>query len=165
MKMILHDLSQQEFEALYPSVDANTTVISDDGAIRHCVGCFGCWIKTPGVCMLKDGYQGMGELLSKCDEAVIISQCVYGTFGPFVKNVVDRSIPYILPYFVMTNGTMRHKKRYKNTFDLTVHFYGDVTEKEKETAKRFVEAMCVDFHCGKHNVYFHEDVPAEGVTK
>jgi len=24
------------------------------------------WIKTPGLCIIKDGFENMGELLSKC---------------------------------------------------------------------------------------------------
>jgi multimeric flavodoxin WrbA len=22
--------------------------------LRHCVGCFGCWVKTPGMCVARD---------------------------------------------------------------------------------------------------------------
>ncbi|WP_407654270.1 MULTISPECIES: hypothetical protein [Caproicibacterium] len=35
--------------------------------------------------------------LSQCDELILISKCCYGGFSPFVKNVLDRSIPYIHP--------------------------------------------------------------------
>ena len=166
MKILLHDLSVIEFEALYPNTDMNTTVISDNGAIHNCIGCFGCWLKTPGVCVLKDNYNNMGELLSKCDELKIISRCIYGSYSPLIRNVLDRSISYLLPYFISKNAETHHAMRYKNKISLSVHFYGsDITENEKETAKRLVKANCINF-CDKYNVNFHtrfQDL--EGVVK
>lgn len=104
MKIIIHDLSQQEFAVLYPYSDMDNIIILDNGSICNCIRCFGCWTKTPGVCVLKDGYNNMGELLLKCNELVIVSKCIYGSYSPIVRNVLDRSIPYLLPYFVFRNS-------------------------------------------------------------
>ena len=46
MNVIIHDLSQEDFERLFPVPPKDTTVISDKGTIQKCVGCFGCWLKT-----------------------------------------------------------------------------------------------------------------------
>ena len=48
MNLIIHDIEKAQFEALFPSVDENTKIIYDNGNIKSCIGCFGCWIKTPG---------------------------------------------------------------------------------------------------------------------
>ncbi|WRS27183.1 flavodoxin family protein [Oscillospiraceae bacterium MB08-C2-2] len=161
MKIILHDLNQQEFTAWQLNKDADTIIISDNGTIRHCIGCFGCWIKTPGVCVLKDGYSNMGELLSQCDELIIISQCVYGSYSPFIRNVWDRSIPYLLPYFITKNAETHHKSRYQNTFLLSVHFYGDnITQEERETATALVEANGVNFYSTGNTAYFYDSLHA-----
>lgn len=159
MKIILHDLNQQEFSGLYPNNDTDTVIISDNGTIHNCIGCFGCWIKTPGVCVLKDGYSNMGELLSKCNELVIISRCIYGSYSPFIRNVLDRCIPYILPYFVSINGETHHKNRYENTIVLSVYFYGeDITKREQETAKALVKANGINFYFSESKAYFHKDL-------
>lgn len=159
MKIIIHDLSQQEFAALYLGSDKDTAIISDNGAIRNCIGCFGCWIKTPGICVLKDDYRNMGELLSKCNKLVIISKCVYGSYSPFVRNILDRSIPYLLPYFVSRNGATHHKNRYENAISLSVHFYGDdISEREQKTAKALVEANGINFYSSESNAYFHKNL-------
>lgn len=158
MKVIIHDLSQKKFTELDLNIDKNDTVISDNGTIHHCIGCFGCWIKTPGICVLKDDYNNMGEILSKCSELVIISECVYGSYSPFIRNVLDRSIPYLLPYFVYINNETHHKQRYKNNITLSVHFYGnDISIAEKKTAKSLVKANGVNFYLSESEVYFHEN--------
>lgn len=157
MKIILHDLDQTEFIQLYPNIDTNDVIISDNHTIHNCIGCFGCWIKTPGICVLKDDYNNMGELLSKCDELIIISKCIYGSYSPFIRNVLDRCIPYLLPYFVEINGETHHKNRYNNTFVLSVHFYGDdITEKERATAKALVKANGINFYSSENKIFFYE---------
>ena len=156
-------MSATDFNALYPSLDKNTHVLSDDNTIRNCIGCFGCWVKTPGVCVLKDGYENLGHLLSTCEELVIISRCVYGSYSPFVRNVLDRSIPYLLPYFVSLGGETHHKNRYNNAIDLRVHFYGaDITPGEAETARALVQANSINFYVSQHNVSFHPNPQAIG---
>ncbi len=159
MKMIVHDLQQQEFAGWVDDPNAELMVISDNGTIRQCMGCFGCWTKTPGVCVIKDGYQNIGELLSKCDELIIISKCTYGSYSPFILNVLNRSISYMLPYFVTKNGETHHRNRYDNQFALSVHFYGDdITEAEMGTARNLVAANSMNLYSIGNNVYFHNSL-------
>lgn len=156
MKIIIHDLRSTDFEDFGLKTDINTMVIADNGKIRPCIGCFGCWVKTPGTCVLKDGYENMGELLSVCEELIIISKCIYGSYSPFVRNILDRSISYLLPYFKTKNGETHHRNRYNNHVALSVHFYGeDITEAEKKTAENLVAANSVNFYTTGNQVYFH----------
>ncbi|MDR2922943.1 MAG: NAD(P)H-dependent oxidoreductase, partial [Treponema sp.] len=112
MNILIHD--RKDINKILKDNSEKTVVISDNGKIKPCICCFGCWIKTPGQCVIKDGFDNMGELWSKCNKLTIISQCFYGGYSPFVKNVLDRSVcPYQLPYFIKTKGEMRHPKRYK----------------------------------------------------
>lgn len=157
--MIIHDLSKEQEkkvlsnlriqELLPKSASSNDTeemIVSDNGTIRNCVGCFGCWIKTPGACIIRDDYGDMGELLAKSSELLVISRCCYGGFSPFVKNVFDRSISYVHPKFTIRKGEMHHRFRYPRSFDLKVVFYGEeITETEKETARKLMEANVVNF--------------------
>ena len=159
MRLIIHDLKSEEFEKLFPNGLEDTSVISDDGSIHNCIGCFGCWLKTPGACVIRDKYGDMGEYLSKCDEVIIISECVYGGFSPFVKNVVDRSISYILPFFKINNGEMHHQKRHENKVNMKVWFYGNkITGREKETAKGIVKANCINLYWDISNISFANNI-------
>lgn len=155
MRLLIHDLKSDDFQKIFPDLSRDTMVISDNGTIHYCVGCFGCWVKTPAACVIRDSYGDMGEYLSKCNEVIIISKCCYGGFSPFVKNVLDRSISYIHPYFVIRNGEMHHRRRYNNKIDLKVWFYGEnITEKERITAERLVKANAVNLDCSVSKVTF-----------
>ncbi len=155
MNILIHDLSKEQFQSLFPEGYHAACIISDTGTIRHCAGCFGCWIKTPGKCVLKDGYDNMGELLSKTEKVTIISRCFYGCYSPFVKNVLDRSIPWLLPFFKIRNNETHHKRRYQNNIQLAVHFYGEkITTEERETAEKLVKANCANFYVKNYEISF-----------
>ena len=142
MNIIIHDRKESSEGNILKDNSIETVIISDNGKIQPCVCCFDCWVKTPGQCVIKDGYDNMGMLLSKCSQLIIISQCFYGGFSPFVKNVLDRCVcPYQLPYFTIINGVTRHPKRYKNKILMSLHFYGNTTENEKETAKKLADRL------------------------
>jgi len=127
--------------------------------IVHCTSCFGCWVKTPGRCVIKDAYMTMGEELAKCQELVFISKCTYGGLSPFVKNVFDRSISYVLPGFEIIKGEMHHKRRYDNVIKMSAYFYGeDISEKEKELAKRLFHANAVNLHADVSGIHFFNTV-------
>jgi multimeric flavodoxin WrbA len=141
MKLLIHDRKEINSETVLKDCSEETVFISDNGKIHPCMGCFGCWVKTPGQCVIKDGYENMGLLVSKCNQLIIISQCFYGGYSPFVKNVLDRTAcPCLLPYFKIKNGETHHPVRYKNDIELFVCFYGTISEAEKETAQKLIKA-------------------------
>ncbi len=156
MNLMIHDLDNGLFKKLFKT-SKDMHVISNDGSIQRCIGCFGCWIKTPGKCVLKDGYNNMGEILSKTDNIIIISRCCYGGYSPFVKNVIDRSISYLLPFFKTKNNETHHKPRYKKRCALSVYFYGEhITRQEMDTARDLVKAHGVNFNVSEWNVAFYK---------
>jgi multimeric flavodoxin WrbA len=136
--------------------DKNTRIIFDKGTIKPCINCYGCWIKTPGQCVIRDGYDNIGLLFSNCEYLIIISQCFYGGYSPFIQNVLNRSIPYLLPYFEKRNNETHHKRRYDNNIILTAYFYGKISAKEKETAKKLVVANGINLSTQKTEIHFCE---------
>lgn len=141
MKLILTDVGQEDLR-----LTNDMQVIGNNGNIHTCNGCFHCWVKTPGMCSILDGYEDVGIKMSRCTELIIISQCVYGCFSPFIKNVVDRSISYVHPDFCYRDGMLRHKRRYDNKMQVSAYFYGDdVTEAERETACKLINANVMGF--------------------
>lgn len=119
MTLVITDLERQ-----WIPFDGEIGVIGSDSSIFPCIGCFGCWTKTPGKCVLKDAFCETGQKIGRCDRLAIVSECVYGGYSPFVKNVLDRAISYIYPYFCIRRGQMHHRPRYANAMNFQVYFYG-----------------------------------------
>ena len=157
MKLVIHDLSAEEWNRIKADYEGDR-IVSDLGTIRPCVGCFCCWNKTPGQCVIKDGYENMAELIHHADEVVVISRYTYGGFSGFVKNVFDRSLGYVLPQFEIINGETHHKKRYDDDKAFTFIFYGqDLTEEERSSAKQYVRAVCTNLRGSVKEVIFREE--------
>lgn len=87
------------------------TVLLADRKIGHCRGCFTCWTKTPGVCVIKDD---MAELLPKLKEPdiVVFATPLYvDNVSGLMKNFLDRTVPQVDPFFEKDpQGEWRHVK-------------------------------------------------------
>jgi len=140
MKVLIHDLNEQDFLSL--GITGNDfDIINANDTFASCTGCFGCWLKTPGICKINDRLKNIGALSGNCEEMVIISQNCYGGYSEAVKRILDRSIPESLPFFTYRSGKIRHRSRYNSKKKcLNVFLYGDFLEAEKDAAKLLVEA-------------------------
>lgn len=157
MNLLLHDLSSSDASQYLSISDKQSyqIVCPSPKAPVKCIGCFGCWIKTPGKCVLKDGFNRMGEYIGNCNEFTIITQSRYGEFSCFTKNILDRSISTVHPYFAKRNGEVHHKLRYQNHPRLHVICYSsDLSEEEKKNLENRVKAMSVNLGCSTSSVTF-----------
>ena len=156
MSLLVHDLSPEEWARVSREYDG-WDIVSDNGSIRPCVGCFSCWNRDPGRCALKDGYDNMGARIRHADEVTVISRYTYGGFSGFVKNVFDRCLSYVLPQFEVTGGETHHQKRYDEDKPFTFIFYGhDLSDDEKASARRYVTAVCANIRGHVKEVIFRE---------
>lgn len=153
-RLFIYDLPT---ELMKKHAASNQAVLVNANLInQYCIGCFGCWLKNPGTCVIKDDFQDMGKKLSEVDELVIISKATFGSYSSAVKNVLDRSISYVLPFFEIRNGEMHHGERYHNDLKITAVFYGNMTEAEKNTSKNLVKANAVNLNATLGEVCFVE---------
>ena len=82
-----------------------------DKKINHCLGCFACWTRTPGVCVHKDDQK---ELLEKMEGAGLIVYAIplyYHGMPGLVKDHFDRQLPRVYPYVERVNGLTSHPRR------------------------------------------------------
>ncbi|MCJ8502189.1 NAD(P)H-dependent oxidoreductase [Desulfatitalea alkaliphila] len=84
-----------------------------DKRIEHCTGCFTCWTRTPGQCVLKDDMSA--ELLPKlqaADVAVYASPLYFHTVNARMACFRERTLPMVQPYFVQNaEGITYHPLR------------------------------------------------------
>lgn len=72
--------------------------------IKHCRGCFACWTKTPGKCVIKDD---MAELLAKIVSSDVIAYATplyIDNVSGIMKDFMDRIIPIADPHFYKDEG-------------------------------------------------------------
>lgn len=154
MKLIITDI-----EDFHIQIEGEHKVIKPCTPIQSCIGCFGCWVKTPGQCIIHDGFEDTGVFMSQCHELIFISKCCYGSVSPFVKMVQDRAISYIHPDFVLRQGEMHHKRRYKNFISLSAYFYGEnITDNEKITAQNLIKANALNYDGEVKRVCFYKTI-------
>lgn len=155
-RTIIYDIDEKDQDILIPF--QNDILFSAQPTVKSCMGCFGCWIKTPGKCVIFDRGQKITEYFSKSQEIIIITPILYGGYSVNVKMIIDRSIGHVLPYFRYVNGQMHHQLRYDDLLKLKVYFYGESDHEEKEIAKRLVEANALNLGIKESEVYFYDSI-------
>ena len=139
MKMIITDTG------IYPgSLKNGDVLIQENGSIHSCNGCLDCWWKTPGVCTHKDTLSRISSLLQQCDELIIVSCCLYGSFSCFVQKVLERMMPYFMPEYETEEGRMVHKCRGNREIRISAYFYGgQLDEAERMSAQSIVRRLAL----------------------
>ncbi|MHB9094906.1 MAG: flavodoxin family protein [Eubacteriales bacterium] len=84
-----------------------------DIEVAPCLGCFGCWVKTPGVCVIDDAGRDVANTYMQSKMVVLISPITFGGYSYELKKVFDRLIPILLPFFKKVGAEIHHKMRYK----------------------------------------------------
>ena len=81
--------------------------------IKNCQGCFTCWTKTPGECVLKDDMTS--ELFPKwlqADLVIYASPLYHYTVNAAMKSFIERTLPVLEPFFVEHQGHTVHPLRH-----------------------------------------------------
>jgi multimeric flavodoxin WrbA len=80
--------------------------------LRYCTGCFGCFVKTPGRCLIRDDAEAVCRTYVQSDLVIMVSPVVMGFTSALLKRAQDRIIPLVLPYLEIFDGEMHHPSRY-----------------------------------------------------
>ncbi len=101
------------------------------GTLRCCAGCFGCWVQKPGECIVADGIGEINRSSINSDLVVYLSPVVFGQFSANIKNVIDRWLPNMLPFFITRpDGSTMHPPRYRDYPRQLIIGYGDDLSEE-----------------------------------
>ncbi|MCL1847028.1 MAG: flavodoxin family protein [Coriobacteriia bacterium] len=121
--------------SLLTEMGHNVTAITLDHRDLHpCIGCFSCWTRTPGECVVtSDNANSIAKALVCADAVVLLSRITYGGYSADIKSFLDRSIQNIAADFEVYKGEMRHMMRYSR-FPLWIAVgYGDASAAEQRT--------------------------------
>lgn len=158
--LLVHDLDKEnkiQVESLMPE---NSKIFSKDiDNIHPCLGCFKCWLKTPGKCIINDSYTEMPKYIKQADKMLFITEVRYGSYSPYIKRVIERSIGFLLPFFRLVNGEIHHSIRYDKVLELIFIGYSpSITSEEEKTFIDLVKANAVNFGVEKYNSFITKDI-------
>jgi len=145
-KVVILDGTPLGDQRLEPVLGTLTGIIGRTGAqietfalrfikLAHCLGCFECWVRTPGMCVEADANRDIARAVVNCDTLVLFTPVTFGGYSPELKRFVDHMIQIILPTFELRNGELHHPPRYARLPRLIV--VGVQHEPNKEEALIF----------------------------
>ncbi|HEY8910636.1 MAG TPA: NAD(P)H-dependent oxidoreductase [Desulfosporosinus sp.] len=129
--------------------------------LTFCMGCFGCWIKKPGECVINDIMAAINRSVMNSDTVIYLSPIIFGQFSANIKNTMDRSIPNALPFFKRrSDGQTLHPPRYDTYPKQIIIGYGDLISDEDK--QLFIDIT--KKHRGNIEVLIYDET-AENITK
>jgi multimeric flavodoxin WrbA len=119
----LFDLREKQdgeiYEAIQKLYDEPLKVVKlGDKSITPCVGCWSCWVKTPGRCVMKDQMAETYPDYVNSDTVILLMDTAQGFISHQAKAFLDRTIPHYHPYIEIVDGECHHVARYKGYPDM-----------------------------------------------
>ena len=131
-----------------------------ESRISPCIGCNYCWLKTPGICSIRDDYEEILKKMVHADQLWVISGTALGFLDHKGKNIYDRKLPLATMYLHFKGKQMRHYRRYKQKMDFGLIYSG---EAEKAYLERWNGRAALNFESRSLGVFSKEEIK-EAVT-
>ena len=117
MTLVLNTLESgdcsEQIKALFAGKNEEIEIINTaDLKIMHCMGCNNCWLKTPGICSIKDDYEIILKKLVAAENFWVVADTKFGFIDYCGKRVLDRVVPMLNMYIEIRDGWERHQLRY-----------------------------------------------------
>ena len=122
--LMLEELKELNWEII--------SIVLEDKNIGYCTGCFGCWVQTPGECVIKDFEENVVKDMVHSDLIIYLTPITFGGYSSILKKALDRQIGRVLPYFTKVDGEVHHSKRYEKQQSLLSIGLLDKPDTEKE---------------------------------
>jgi hypothetical protein len=144
----VHKIVEDELLSIGWDVDS---FILHEEKIAGCLGCFGCWAKTPGICVINDAGRAVATASIRCDLLILLTPVTFGGYSSELKKAMDRLIPNLSPFFIKIHGEVHHRPRY----DRYPSFFGigllpDQDVESERIFRELVRRNAVNYHSPVH---------------
>jgi hypothetical protein len=103
---------------------------------RFCVGCFGCWVKTPGMCVSGDASHDVDRRAINSGLVLFASPLLVGFPSALLKKAQDKFIGLLHPFIELVEGECHHIRRYER-----YPYLGILVEPEADTDEEDLEII------------------------
>lgn len=93
-----------------PSVEVLTEYLAGK-RIENCRGCLSCWLRTPGICCIKDDMEEIMKEYAKADVIITATPVYIDSMSSHAKKAWERLLPLMEPYFECDGIGVKHKIR------------------------------------------------------
>ena len=116
--------------------------------IAPCLGCFGCWLRTPGKCVINDAASDLPRKIMQSDFVFLLTPVTFGMYSSQLKKAMDRyACPLLLPFFQKINGEVHHSIRYdKNPKLIAVGVLSGPDEESEYNFSTLVSRNGINLH-------------------
>ena len=122
--------------------------------IGPCVGCFGCWVKTPGKCVIRDDACRVYPYLAKSTRLLLVSRVRYGSYDTVMKTMLERAIPVQQAFIRVVIGETHHVQRSVAPKDAVILAYGASGEEERALFRQLIARNAHNMNFRSHRVLF-----------
>ena len=150
-----------------PQADPETTTVIDLSrlTIANCVGCFGCWTKTPGKCVIRDDAVKVYPLIAASRRVLYVSRVKYGCYDSTMKTMLERAIPVQQAFIRLLHGETHHIQRAVVPKQAVLLGYGDLSEEEKEIFRQLAARNARNMSFAQHRVRFVDEAHVEETVR
>lgn len=122
--------------------------------IANCTGCFGCWTKTPGRCVIRDDAVAVYPLIAASDTLLYVSRIRYGGYDTIMKTMLERAIPVQQAFIRLVDGETHHVQRAVAPKKATIIGYGDTGADERDVFQKLVARNARNMNFESYRVVF-----------
>lgn len=122
--------------------------------IANCEGCFSCWTKTPGRCVIRDDTVKVSPLIAQSDAVLYVSRIKYGGYDTAMKTMLERAIPVQQAFIRVVNGETHHVQRSVAPKGAVILAYGASGEEERALFRQLIARNAHNMNFRSHRVLF-----------
>lgn len=140
------DKSQSMIEEIEKLFETSVQKIVMEEKIEACIGCWSCWVKTPGKCVWKDQMTSHYESYVNSEKIILLLDTEQGFLSHKAKAFFDRTIPHYHPYIQIVDGECHHRARYEK-YPSLYFWYEDsgLSQEENQIIEDYLYRMAYHF--------------------
>jgi multimeric flavodoxin WrbA len=124
-----------------------------DRSITACIGCWNCWLKTPGRCVMKDQMAESYPDYVNSDTVILLMDIAQGFINHQAKAFLDRTIPHYHPYIEIVDGECHHVARYKCYPDMIFYYDTEgITNQEEQVIEDYLYRTAYHFQSKAYRI-------------
>jgi multimeric flavodoxin WrbA len=127
-------------------------IVLRDKSMSRCTGCFGCWVKRPGLCVYEDDSKKVASCIANAQLMVLLTPITFGGYSSLLQNALDRHISVLLPFFKKFDGEVHHKLRYESyPTTLAIGSISKVDKLHENVFARLAKRNSINGHAPRSN--------------